>query len=81
MTISIHHQFDRAPESGLVRAYDFRAARRQFKISVALIVILTMAAFAFGFTARPDMSPGQTPPASYGPQKTYFAASDDRVAS
>lgn len=81
MTISIHHQFDRVPESGLVRAYDFRAARRQFKISVALIVVLTMAAFAFGFTARPDMPAEHTPPASSGPQKTFFAGNDGGAAS
>jgi hypothetical protein len=80
MTISINHRFDRRLESGFVRAYDFHAARRQFKISVALIVILTMAAFAFGFTARPDMPAGHAP-ASSGPHKTLFAGIDIRVAS
>jgi len=80
MTISIQHQFDRAPANGFVRAYDFRAARRQFKISVALIVILAMAAFAFGFSARPDLPAGHASPAS-APHKIYFAGTNALVAS
>lgn len=65
MSISIISQFDQTPDRGFVRAYDSHVARRQFRISVALILILTMAAFTFGFMARPNDAPSipntQTP--------------------
>jgi hypothetical protein len=52
--MSIVDHFDHAPDAGLVRYYDSRAARRQFQISAALIVILTFAAFTVGFVLRFD---------------------------
>ncbi len=47
--MSIANHFDPAPDIGFVRFCDQRAARRQFQISLALIVILTFAAFMLGF--------------------------------
>jgi hypothetical protein len=52
--MSIVDHFDHAPDAGFVRYYDSRAAHRQFQISVALIVILTFAAFTLGFVLRFD---------------------------
>jgi hypothetical protein len=50
--MSIADHFDHAPDAGFVRHYDSRSARRQFQISVALIVILAFAAFTLGFVLR-----------------------------
>jgi hypothetical protein len=52
--MSIANRFDSAPDMGFVWSYDSRAARRQFQISVALILILTVAAFALGFLVQFD---------------------------
>jgi hypothetical protein len=52
--MSIADHFDHAPDAGFVRYYGARAARRQFQISVALIVILSLAAFTLGFVLRLD---------------------------
>ncbi|HET6377226.1 MAG TPA: hypothetical protein VFG05_02800 [Methylocella sp.] len=40
--------FDRNPDAGFIRAYDARAARRQFQISVTLVLLLAVAAGALG---------------------------------
>ena len=56
--MSIADHFDHAPDAGFVRSYDSRAARRQFQVSLVLIVILTVSAFALGILVRFD------PPAS-----------------
>lgn len=50
--MSIADHFDSAPDAGFIRSYDSRAARRQFRISVALILILSMAALTLGFVLR-----------------------------
>ncbi len=50
--MSIVDHFDHAPDAGFVRYYDSRAARRQFRISVALVVVLSLAAFTLGFVLR-----------------------------
>ena len=73
MSISIIRQFDQVPDRGFVRAYDIHAARRQFRVSVALILILTMAAFAFGFLARPDDAPSNPSIQTPGAHKSLFA--------
>lgn len=61
--MSIIGHFDPAPDAGFVRTYDPRAARRQFQISVALIVILTFAAFTLGFLIQFDAPAGLVGPA------------------
>ncbi len=38
--MSIADHFDHAPDAGFVRSYDLRSARRQFQVSLILIVIL-----------------------------------------
>ncbi|WP_297300185.1 hypothetical protein [uncultured Methylovirgula sp.] len=64
--MSIADHFDRAPDAGFVRSYDSRAARRQFQVSLVLIVILTVSAFALGLLVRFDPPAGisQTPAAA-----------------
>jgi len=50
----IANHFEHKADAGFVRSYDARSARRQFQVSVALILILGMAAFALGFLVRLD---------------------------
>ena len=56
--MSIADHFDHAPDAGFVRSYDSRAARRQFQVSLVLIVILTVSAFALGLLVRFDPPAG-----------------------
>jgi hypothetical protein len=59
--MSIADHFVRDGDAGFVRSYDSQAARRQFQISLVLILILTGAAFALGLLVRfdePAASPG-----------------------
>jgi hypothetical protein len=53
MSVATH--INHAPEAAFVRVYDAQAARRQFEISVILILILTFAAFAVGLLVRFDI--------------------------
>ncbi|MDR3408657.1 MAG: hypothetical protein P4L68_09175 [Methylovirgula sp.] len=64
--MSIADHFDHAPDAGLVRSYDLRSARRQFQVSLILIVVLTVSAFALGLLVRFDPPAGvsQTPAAA-----------------
>lgn len=62
--MSIADHFDHAPDRAFVRSYDSKTARRQFQISVALVVVLALAAFSLGFllqfeqaTAPGDLAP------------------------
>ena len=52
--MSVADHFDHTPDAGFVRAYDSQAARRQFQVSVVLILVLTLAAFALGLLIRFD---------------------------
>jgi hypothetical protein len=52
--MSIADHFDHAPDAGFVRSYDSLAARRQFQISLVLILVLSAAAFALGLLVRFD---------------------------
>jgi hypothetical protein len=52
--MSIADHFDHVADAGFVRSYDSRAARRQFQVSLVLITILTISAFALGFLVRFD---------------------------
>ncbi len=52
--MSIADHFYHAPDAGFVRSYDSQAARRQFQVSLALILILALAAFALGMLVRFD---------------------------
>lgn len=66
--MSIADHFYHAPDAGFVRAYDPRAARRQFQVSLVLILILAMAAFALGMLVRFD-EPGSV--SHPGPSKIH----------
>jgi hypothetical protein len=52
--MSIADHFYHAPDAGFVRSYDSQAARRQFQVSLVLILILAVAAFALGLLVRFD---------------------------
>jgi len=52
--MSIADHFYHAPDAGFVRSYDSKAARRQFQVSVVLILVLALAAFALGLLVRFD---------------------------
>jgi hypothetical protein len=46
--MSIADNFDHGPDAGFIRAYDARAARRQFQVSIALVLVLAFAATVLG---------------------------------
>ncbi len=73
--MSIADHFDHAPDAGFVRSYDSQAARRQFQISLVLILILTVAAFALGLLIRFDEPAGQVNPVSHTSHEVHFAGS------
>ncbi len=67
--MSIADRFDPTPDAGFVRFYDPRTARRQFQVSLALVVILATAAFALGF-----LLPFDEPPQRVGPRPSAHEA-------
>jgi len=71
--MSIADHFYHAPDAGFVRAYDSHAARRQFQVSVALILILALAAFALGMLVRFD-EPGASNHPAPKVHEVHFAA-------
>ena len=52
--MSIADHFEHAPDAGFIRDYDAGSARRQFNISMVLIVIIAAAAVALGAVVRFD---------------------------
>jgi hypothetical protein len=77
--MSIAEHFDSAPDAGFVRSYDSQAARRQFQISLALILILTLAAFTLGLLVRFDAPAAQANPAPSVHQDVHFAGGNGAV--
>ncbi|HLH10567.1 MAG TPA: hypothetical protein VKV77_01670 [Methylovirgula sp.] len=75
--MSIADHFDHAPDAGFVRSYDSQAARRQFQISLVLILILTLAAFALGLLVRFDEPAGSNAPAPATHDVHFAVASTD----
>jgi hypothetical protein len=74
--MSIAEHFDHTPDAGFIRTYDGHTARRQFQVSVVLIVVLALAAFALGLLVRFDQPAGQIPPASPAKaSEVHFAGS------
>ncbi|HYP58532.1 MAG TPA: hypothetical protein VEQ35_09650 [Beijerinckia sp.] len=59
--MSIADHFDHSPDAGFIRYYNAQAARRQFQVSVILVFVLAMAAFALGLLVRFD-APVTAPP-------------------
>ena len=54
--MSIANHFDHRRDAGLVRSYDLRAARRQFQVSLILILVMAGAAIALGLMTRLDLA-------------------------
>ena len=54
--MSIANHFDHKRDAGFVRSYDLRAARRQFQVSLILILVMAGAAIALGLMTRLDLS-------------------------
>jgi len=50
--MSIADDFDHKSDAGFVRAYDARAARRQFQVSSMLVLVLALAAIALGILTQ-----------------------------
>ncbi len=71
--MSIADHFQHAPDAGLVRSYDVQAARRQFQVSLVLILILTLAAFTLGLLVRFDAPATQGKPAPTPHHELHFA--------
>lgn len=67
--MSVADHFDHKPDAGFVRSYDARSARRQFQISLILILVLATAALILGVLARLDHA---TPQAHAGAHKLNF---------
>ncbi|WP_020174093.1 hypothetical protein [Methyloferula stellata] len=62
--MSIADHFDHTPDAGFIRTYDSQTARRQFQVSVVLIVVLALAAFALGMLVRFDEPAASIAPSS-----------------
>ncbi len=73
--MSIADRFDHTPDAGFVRSYDSQTARRQFQISLVLILILTAAAFALGLLVRFDEPAGSVNPSPTTAHEVHFAGS------
>ena len=58
----IAENFDHRADAGFVRAYDPRAARRQFQISMMLILVLGLAAIVLGMLTQlaPPIATGRS---------------------
>jgi hypothetical protein len=65
--MSIADHFEQIPDAGLVRTYDSGSARRQFNVSLMLIVVIAIAASALAFLVRFDRSTDEAP---VGPPST-----------
>jgi hypothetical protein len=52
--MSIADHFEHRPDASFVRRYDSSSARRQFQLSLVLMIVLAIAAFALGTMIRFD---------------------------
>lgn len=58
LVMSLVDKFEHQPETAFTRSFDRDSARRQFRVSVFLVVAMASAAFLLGF-ALPISSPSQ----------------------
>ena len=65
--MSIADHFDHTPDAGLVRNYDTGSARRQFNVSLMLVVVIAVAASALGFLVNFDQPTTSVAPAPATP--------------
>lgn len=68
--MSLVDKYDNKNQSGYVRRFDRESARRQFRLSLLLIVAMALSAFVLGF-AMPVGSPATTMGA--GVDQTVFS--------
>jgi hypothetical protein len=71
--MSIADHFNHAPDAGFIRTYDPRSARRQFQVSMVLILVLAFAAFALGLLVRFDEPAVKTTPTPVKANQVHFA--------
>ena len=64
--MSLVDKFDNKNETGYVRRFDRESARRQFRVSLLLIVAMALSAFVLGF-AMPVGTPNTTTGAAVDP--------------
>jgi len=72
--MSIADHFDHTPDAGFIRTYDAQTARRQFQVSVVLIVVLAAAAFALGLLVRFEDPTENTVPKPTKISDVHYAA-------
>jgi hypothetical protein len=78
--MSVADNFDQIPDAGFVRAYDSQAARRQFQVSLVLIVILAIAAFVLGVFVRFEQPADTLKPVPAKSHEVHFAGSPPKVS-
>jgi hypothetical protein len=71
--MSIADNFNHGHDDGFVRSYDAQAARRQFQVSLILVVVLAVSAIALGIVAQLDRPDPQIHPASAKTNGSHFA--------
>ena len=71
--MSVADNFDQVPDAGFVRAYDSQAARRQFQVSLVLIVVLAIATFVLGILVRFEQPAETLKPVPAKSHEVHFA--------
>jgi hypothetical protein len=71
--MSIADHFDHTPDAGFIRIYDPQTARRQFHVSMVLILVLTTAALALGLLVRFDEPSTFTPTPIKASNEVHYA--------
>ena len=71
--MSIADHFDHAPDAGFIRDYDSASARRQFRVSLVLLVVIALATTALGLLIRFDGPSNASAPAFSEVQPPSYA--------
>ncbi len=71
--MSVADNFDQIPDAGFVRAYDSQAARRQFQVSLVLILVLAAAAFILGLLVHFEQPRETIKPSPAKAHEVHFA--------
>ena len=70
--MSIANNFDRSPDAGFTRSFDVESARRQFQLSLVLVLILAVATMVLGVMIRFD-APTSASLSPIKPIETHYA--------
>ncbi|MEA2834507.1 MAG: hypothetical protein QOG66_2709 [Methylobacteriaceae bacterium] len=70
--MSIANNFDRSPDAGFTRSFDAESARRQFQLSLVLVLILAVATLMLGVMIRFD-TPISASISPIKPIETHYA--------